>query len=91
MEKLGVRFSPQDIQDLKAQLGVSEIKVSALFINAVRALLLTLDRRLRNQGEDCAPVKSSARTALMNKSSLIRNSAPLAPYSRPMPRALWWF
>ena len=22
--------------------------------------------------------------------SLIRNSAPLGPYSRPMPRALWW-
>jgi len=22
--------------------------------------------------------------------SLIRNSAPLGPYSRTMPRALWW-
>ena len=22
--------------------------------------------------------------------SLIRNRFPLAPYSRPMPRALWW-
>ena len=22
--------------------------------------------------------------------SLIRNSAPLEPYSRPMPKALWW-
>ena len=22
--------------------------------------------------------------------SLIKNSAPLGPYSRPMPRAMWW-
>jgi len=29
-------------------------------------------------------------TPLYRGTSLIRNSAPLGPYSRTMPRALWW-
>ena len=28
--------------------------------------------------------------ALCRYTSLIRNSAPIGPYSRTMPRALWW-
>jgi len=28
--------------------------------------------------------------SLYRVTSLIRNSAPLGPYSRTMPRALWW-
>ena len=28
--------------------------------------------------------------AVYRGTSLIRNSAPLGPYSRNMPRALWW-
>ena len=28
--------------------------------------------------------------SLARGTSLIRNSAPLGPYSRTMPRALWW-
>ena len=33
----------------------------------------------------------SAPQRLYRGTSLIRNHPPLGPYSRPMPRALWWF
>ena len=29
-------------------------------------------------------------SVLYRGTSLIRNSLPLGPYSRPVPRALWW-
>ena len=37
-----------------------------------------------------AGATSSLSCAPCRGTSLIRNSAPLAPYSRNMPRALWW-
>jgi len=37
-----------------------------------------------------AAVMVSIKVSLYRGTSLIRNSAPLGPYSRAMPRALWW-
>ena len=48
---------------------------------------------LLNQG--CAileqlPLAHSLRSQHYRGTSIIRNSAPLGPYSRNMPKALWW-
>ena len=37
-----------------------------------------------------AEVEGVERLEFYRGTSLIRNSAPLGPYSRTMPRALWW-
>ena len=37
-----------------------------------------------------SPTKASVATYGYRGTSLIRNCAPLGPYSRNMPRALWW-
>ena len=39
---------------------------------------------------ECSHMAAPRGVADYRGTSLIRNSAPLAPYCRAMPRALWW-
>ena len=75
------------------QFLLKEVPLGSSFIPCVHDTRNTM--RLRNLGwaRFCRGARWEPPTCALAPNrgiSIIRNSAPLAPYSRTMPRALWW-